>query len=99
MGTVVAVAETSLGARALWIVAGGLALYVLWRLVAIVPPAESTVSTWFTRTAYAVSVMIDAFLAWSAWCCVGVEVYFVIKGVRPSLHGDLELAWRRPRSA
>ena len=94
-------------------------------------PAEHTVSTWFTRAGYAVSVVMYSFLAWSAmsfatderaargaetedakverftrqlmdmsagrWlvgaigvCVVGVGIYFVVKGVRASFHGDLE---------
>ena len=66
LGAVTEIAETSLGAIALWVVASGLALYVLWRLVSIVLPAENTVSTWFTRAGYAVSVVMYSFLAWSA---------------------------------
>ena len=44
LGAVTEIAETSLGAIALWVVAVGLALYVLWRLISIVLPAENTVS-------------------------------------------------------
>ena len=131
LGAVTEIAETSLGAIALWVVAAGLALYVLWRLVSIVLPAEDTVSAWFTRAGYAVSVVMYSFLAWSAmsfatderaargaetedakverftrqlmdmsagrWlvgaigvCVVGAGIYFVVKGVRASFHGDLE---------
>ena len=42
LGAVTEIAETSLGAIALSVVAAGLALYVLWRLVSIVLPAENT---------------------------------------------------------
>ena len=66
LGAVAAVAETSLGAIALWIVAVGLALYVVWRLLSIVLPAENTVATWFIRAGYAVSAGMYSFLAWSA---------------------------------
>ena len=66
LGAVAAVAETSLGAIALWIVAVGLALYVVWRLISIVLPAENTVATWFIRAGYAVSAVMYSFLAWSA---------------------------------
>ena len=66
LGAVAAIAETSLGVIALWVVAVGLALYVLWRLLSIVLPAENTVATWFTRAGYAVSVVMYSFLAWSA---------------------------------
>ena len=131
LGAVAAIAQTSLGAIALWIVAVGLMLYVLWRLVSIVLPAENTVSAWLTRGGYAVSVAMYSFLAWSAmsfatdergargaetedakverftrelmdrsagqWlvgaigiCVVGVGIYFMVKGVRGTFHGDLE---------
>ena len=66
LGVVAEIAEKSLGAIALWIVAGGLALYVVWRLISIVLPAENSVATWFTRAGYAVSAVMYSFLAWSA---------------------------------
>ena len=66
LGAVGKIAETSLGAIALWVVAVGLALYVVWRLVSIVLPAENTVETWLARGGYAVSAAMYAFLAWSA---------------------------------
>ena len=66
LGVVAAVAEKSLGVIALWIVAVGLALYVVWRLISIVLPAENSLATWFTRAGYAVSAVMYSFLAWSA---------------------------------
>ena len=66
LGAVTEIAETSLGAIALWVVAVGLVLYVLWRLISIVLPAENTVSTWLTRAGYAVSAVWYSLLAWSA---------------------------------
>ena len=60
------VAETSRGAIALWLVAAGLALYVLWRLTSIVLPAGNTVETWVTRAGYAVSAAMYSLLAWTA---------------------------------
>ena len=66
LGAVAEIAETSLGAIALWVVAAGLALYVLWRLLSIVLPAENTSSTWLTRAGYAVSAVMYSLLAWSA---------------------------------
>ena len=57
LGAVTEIAETSLGAIALWVVAAGLALSVWWRLVSIVrfrsrtrsrrgSPAPATPSAW-----------------------------------------------------
>ena len=66
LGAVARIAEASLGAIALCVVAVGLGLYVLWRLVSIVLPAENSISTWLTRGGYAVSVVMYSFLAWSA---------------------------------
>ena len=66
LGAVTEIAQTSFGATLLWIVAIGLALYVLWRLATIVLPAENSAETWLTRAGYLVSAVTYAFLAWSA---------------------------------
>ena len=66
MGVVKEIAQASLGAIALWVVAVGLALYVLWRLISIVLPADNTVATRLTRAGYAVSAVWYSLLAWSA---------------------------------
>lgn len=65
-GAVEELAGSPLGAIGLWLVAGGLVLYVLWRLVSIALPAESAASTWATRAGYAVSAAVYATLAWTA---------------------------------
>ena len=65
-GAIAKIAESSAGAAALWAVAVGLALYVLWRVVSILLPAENTVKTWITRAGYAVSALVYTALAWSA---------------------------------
>jgi len=65
-GAVAKIAESSAGAAALWAVAIGLGLYVLWRIVSILLPAENTVKTWATRAGYAVSALVYTALAWSA---------------------------------
>jgi hypothetical protein len=66
LGAVTEIAGTSYGTIALWIVAIGLALYVLWRLVSIVLPAENSAKTWATRAGYLVSAVTYAALAWTA---------------------------------
>lgn len=65
-GAVAELAESPLGATALWLVAIGLALYVLWRLISIALPAENSMTTWLTRAGYLVSAVVYASLAWSA---------------------------------
>lgn len=65
-GAVAKVAEAPLGGLALWAVAVGLVLYVVWRVVSILLPAESSLSTWATRAGYAVSAVAYAALAWTA---------------------------------
>jgi Domain of Unknown Function (DUF1206) len=66
LGAVAEIAETSLGAVALWIIAIGLLLYVVWRVISTVLPAENSVGTWFTRAGYLISAVMYALLAWSA---------------------------------
>jgi hypothetical protein len=65
-GAVAEVAEAPLGGLALWAVAAGLVLYVLWRLISILLPAESSARTWATRAGYAVSAAVYIGLAWTA---------------------------------
>jgi Domain of Unknown Function (DUF1206) len=66
LGAITEIADTSLGALALWIIAIGLALYVLWRLISILLPAEHTAKAWLTRGGYLVSAIIYSVLAWTA---------------------------------
>lgn len=65
-GAIAEIAESSWGAVALWVVAIGLGLYVIWRLVSIALPAENTASAWATRAGYLVSAVVYATLAWTA---------------------------------
>jgi hypothetical protein len=65
-GAVARVAESSFGAAALWAVAVGLALYVAWRVITILLPAENSPKAWVTRIGYGVSAIVYAALAWSA---------------------------------
>ena len=43
---------------ALWVIAIGLLLYVAWRLVSIVLPAENSAKAWLTRAGYLVSAVV-----------------------------------------
>ena len=65
-GAIAKIAESSTGRAALWVVAIGLMLYVLWRLVSILLPAENSAKAWATRVGYAVSAITYTALAWSA---------------------------------
>jgi hypothetical protein len=65
-GAIARIAESSAGKAALWAVAIGLGLYVLWRIVSILLPAENTAKVWATRAGYALSALIYVALAWSA---------------------------------
>jgi hypothetical protein len=66
LGAVTEIADTSFGVVVLWFIAIGLALYVLWRLISIFLPAESSAETWLTRGGYLVSAITYSILAWTA---------------------------------
>lgn len=66
LGAVSKISQTSFGTVALWIVAIGLGLYVIWRLVSVLMPAENSAKAWLTRVGYLVSAVTYAFLAWTA---------------------------------
>lgn len=65
-GAITRIAESSYGVVLLYVVAAGLVIYVVWRLVSVVLPADNDVKTWLTRAGYLVSAATYAFLAWSA---------------------------------
>jgi hypothetical protein len=65
-GAIAKIAESSAGEVALWVVAIGLGLYVIWRIVTVLMPAENTAKAWATRVGYAISAIVYAVLAWSA---------------------------------
>jgi len=66
LGAVSEIAGSPLGAAALWIVAIGLMLYVLWRLTTVVLPGDGSAKSWLTRAGYLVSAVTYSVLAWSA---------------------------------
>jgi Domain of Unknown Function (DUF1206) len=65
-GAVAEIADTSFGEIALYVVAAGLILYALWRLISVVLPAENSATTWLTRLGYLVSAVVYTVLAWTA---------------------------------
>ncbi|MBK5222158.1 MAG: DUF1206 domain-containing protein [Acidimicrobiia bacterium] len=66
-GALAELASTGIGSAGLYVVAAGLALYVIWRLVSVALPAESSAKVWAMRLGYLVSAAIYAALAWTAF--------------------------------
>jgi hypothetical protein len=65
-GAIARIAETSFGVALLILVAAGLIVYALWRLVSVVLPADNDLKTWATRGGYLVSALTYLVLAWTA---------------------------------
>ncbi len=65
-GAIATIAEQPAGAALLVAIAIGLALYVAWRVVTVILPAENSVATWITRAGYLGSAFTYVTLAWSA---------------------------------
>jgi hypothetical protein len=65
-GAITRIAQASYGTFALAVVAAGLVIYALWRIVTIVLPAKNDAHTWVTRIGYAVSAIVYLLLAWTA---------------------------------
>jgi hypothetical protein len=65
-GAIARIAETSFGVALLILVAAGLIVYALWRLVSVVLPADNDLKAWATRGGYLVSVLTYLVLAWTA---------------------------------
>ena len=66
-GAITRIAQASYGTTVLLVIAAGLVLYALWRIVTIVLPAENDAHTWVTRLGYAVSAIVYLLLAWTAF--------------------------------
>ena len=65
-GAITRIAESSYGVVLLYVVAAGLVVYALWRLMSVLLPADNDVKTWLTRAGYLVSAVTYLFLAWTA---------------------------------
>ena len=65
-GAITRIAESSSGVVLLFVVAAGLVIYALWRLVTVMLPADNDVKAWLTRAGYLVSAVAYLLLAWSA---------------------------------
>lgn len=65
-GAITRLAESSYGVALLFVLAAGLVIYAVWRLVSVVLPADNDVKTWLTRAGYLVSAVTYLLLGWSA---------------------------------
>lgn len=65
-GAIARIAESSFGVAVLIVVAAGLVVYSLWRLVTVVLPGDNDVRGWLTRGGYLVSAVAYLALAWTA---------------------------------
>jgi hypothetical protein len=65
-GAITRIAESSYGSVLLYVMAAGLVIYAVWRLVSVVLPADNDVKAWLTRVGYLVSALTYLLLAWSA---------------------------------
>ncbi len=65
-GAVATIAEQPAGAALLVLIAVGLALYVAWRLVSVMLPADNDPHAWLTRIGYLVSATSYVLLGWTA---------------------------------
>jgi hypothetical protein len=65
-GALARVAESPAGTALLLVLAAGLVVYALWRVVTIVLPADNDAEGWLSRVGYAVSAIVYLSLAWTA---------------------------------
>lgn len=65
-GAIAEISERAWGTTLLWIVAIGLILYALWRLLSALLPGDDDASAWAHRIGYLASAAIYGFLAWTA---------------------------------
>lgn len=65
-GAISTIAQQQFGPALLWLLAIGLFVYVAWRIVSILLPAENEAKTWVNRIGYTVSVLVYIALALSA---------------------------------
>ena len=66
-GAIATIADSSGGAALLLVIAIGLALYVAWRVVSLMLPADNDADAWLTRAGYAISAIGYSILAWTAF--------------------------------
>jgi hypothetical protein len=65
-GAITRIAQASYGTAVLVVVASGLVVYAIWRIITVMLPAKNDAHTWVTRIGYAVSAIVYLALAWTA---------------------------------
>lgn len=65
-GAIARIAENPVGVIVLWVMAIGLVIYSLWRIVSVVLPADNDLKSWLNRGGYIVSAVTYLLLAWTA---------------------------------
>lgn len=65
-GAIATIADQPAGAFLLIVITAGLALYVAWRLVSVLLPADNDAHAWVTRAGYLLSAATYTLLGWSA---------------------------------
>jgi hypothetical protein len=66
-GALARIAESPAGTALLYVLAGGLVVYALWRLFTVIMPADNDAESWLTRGGYLVSAIVYSVLAWTAF--------------------------------
>ena len=66
-GALAKIAESPAGTALLYVLAGGLVIYALWRLFTVIMPADNDAESWLTRAGYMVSFIVYSVLAWTAF--------------------------------
>lgn len=65
-GALARIADNSAGVALLYVMAAGLVIYALWRLVTVMLPADNDLKGWVTRIGYLVSAVVYLTLAFTA---------------------------------
>jgi Domain of Unknown Function (DUF1206) len=65
-GAIAQIAESSGGALLLYVIAAGLVLFSIWRIISVMLPASNDMKSWLNRIGYLVSAATYLLLAWTA---------------------------------
>jgi Domain of Unknown Function (DUF1206) len=65
-GAIAQIAESSGGALLLYVIAAGLVLFSIWRIISVMLPASSDMKSWLNRIGYLISAGTYLLVAWTA---------------------------------
>ena len=65
-GAIAEMASSTGGAALLYVIAGGLVIYSIWRIISALLPSESSATSWANRIGYLISAATYLLLAWTA---------------------------------